>query len=33
MKENNVIREKSSFDSGKVDNRAEDSALTNDVSV
>jgi hypothetical protein len=33
MKENNVISEKSSFANGKVDNRAEDSALTKDESV
>jgi hypothetical protein len=33
MKENSVIREKSSFANGKVDNKAEDSALTKDESV
>jgi hypothetical protein len=33
MKENNVMREKSSFVKGKVDKNAEDSALTKDESV
>jgi len=33
MKENNVIREKSLFVSGKVDNTAEDSVLTKDERV
>jgi hypothetical protein len=33
MKENSVMREKSSFAKGMVDNNAEDSALTNDESV